>query len=150
MPSFSGFRIFSVVTPFLLRRRNTSWNKPQHTSFRLPLLSNNPVHCINAKQPWKHLPGNTTTDFTVPTNILAKHLNRCLAKITHSNVLFSPLSPSLSVVYMYTHERNLILMFLHVCRNRETVLINCLFVLIISVCGIVVFICVCSIARTGC
>ena len=29
-------------------------------------------------------------------------------------------------------------------------LINCLFVLILSVCGIVVLICVCSIARTGC
>ena len=28
--------------------------------------------------------------------------------------------------------------------------INCLLVLIISVCGIVVFICVCSMARTGC
>ena len=51
---------------------------------------------------------------------------------------------------MYAHERNLILMFLHICRNYETALINCLIVLIIFVCGIVVFICVCSIARTGC
>ena len=50
---------------------------------------------------------------------------------------------------MYAQERNLILMFLHVCRNCETALINCLIVLIIFVCGIVVFICVCSIARTG-
>ena len=52
---------------------------------------------------------------------------------------------------MYAHERNLILnpMFLHICRNCETALINCLIVLIF-VCGIVVFICVCSIARTGC
>ena len=31
---------------------------------------------------------------------------------------------------MYAHERNLILMFLHIYRNRETVLINCLIVLI--------------------
>ena len=45
------------------------------------------------------------------------------------------------------HERNFILMFLHICRNRETALINCLIVLIIFVCGIV-FICVCSIARS--
>ena len=42
------------------------------------------------------------------------------------------------------------LMFLHICRNCETALINCLIVLIIFVCGIVVFICVCSIAGTGC
>ena len=39
---------------------------------------------------------------------------------------------------MYTHERNLILMFLHICWNCETALINCLIVLIIFVCGIVV------------
>ena len=45
---------------------------------------------------------------------------------------------------MYAHERNLILMFLHICRNYETALINCLIVLIICVCGTVVFICVCS------
>ena len=51
---------------------------------------------------------------------------------------------------MYAHERNLILMFLHICRNYETALINCLIVLIIFACGIAVFICVCSIARTGC
>ena len=41
-------------------------------------------------------------------------------------------------------------MFLHICRNCETALINCLIVLMIFVCGIVVFICVCTIARTGC
>ena len=56
---------------------------------------------------------------------------------------------TLSVVYKYAHERNFILMFLHICMNCETALINCLIVLIIFVCGIV-FICVCSIARTGC
>ena len=50
---------------------------------------------------------------------------------------------------MYAHERNLILMFLHSCRNYETALISCLIVFIIFVCGIVVFICVCSTARTG-
>ena len=49
---------------------------------------------------------------------------------------------------MYAQERNLILMFLHICRNYETALISCLIVLII-VCGIVVLICVCSIARAG-
>ena len=45
---------------------------------------------------------------------------------------------------MYVHEQNLILVFLHICRNC------CLIVLIIFVCGIVMFISVCSIARTGC
>ena len=48
---------------------------------------------------------------------------------------------------MYASERTLILMFLHICRNCETALINCLIVLITFVCGIVVFVCVCSIAR---
>ena len=33
------------------------------------------------------------------------------------------------VVYMYAHERNLILMFLHTCRNYETALISCLIML---------------------
>ena len=37
---------------------------------------------------------------------------------------------------MYVHKRNLILMFLHICRNCETALISCLFVLTISMCGI--------------
>ena len=50
-----------------------------------------------------------------------------------------------SVVYMYAHERNVILMFLHICRNYETALINSVIVLIILVCGIVVFIYVSSI-----
>ena len=50
---------------------------------------------------------------------------------------------------MNARERNLILMFLHSCRNCETALINCLIVLIIFIRGIVVFICVCSITRTG-
>ena len=50
---------------------------------------------------------------------------------------------------MYAHERNLILMFLHICRNYETALINYLIVLIIFGCGIVEFIYVRSIARNG-
>ena len=50
---------------------------------------------------------------------------------------------------MYAHEGNLIMMFLHICRNCEIALINFLIVLIIYVCGIVVFICVCSVARTA-
>ena len=48
---------------------------------------------------------------------------------------------------------NLILMFLHILfylKNCETALINCIIVLIIFVCGIVVLISVCSIARGGC
>ena len=64
-------------------------------------------------------------------------------------LLFLPVSLS-RVVCMYAHERNLILMFLHIYRNYKTALINCLIVLIIFVCGIFVFIYVCSIGRTGC
>ena len=75
-------------------------------------------------------------------NNLSSKLDRFVG-ITH-------LPNNLSVVHMYAHERNLILMFLHICRNYETALINYLIVPIIFVCGTVVFICVCSIARTGC
>ena len=46
----------------------------------------------------------------------------------------------MSVVYMYAHKRNLILMFLHICRNYETALISCLIMVIIFVRGIVVLI----------
>ena len=60
------------------------------------------------------------------------------------------LPKNVSVVYMYAHERNLTMMFLHICRNYETALINCLIVLIIFAGGIVMFICVCIIARTDC
>ena len=49
---------------------------------------------------------------------------------------------------IYAHKRNLVLLFLHICRNCETALIHCLIVLIFLR-GIVVFICVCSIARAG-
>ena len=61
-------------------------------------------------------------------------------------VLITRLTKQLSIVYMYAHERNLILMFLHIC---EIALINCLIVLIF-VYDFVVFIFICSIARTGC
>ena len=47
-------------------------------------------------------------------------------------------------------QLSLSVMFLHICRNCEPALISCLIVLIIFVRGIDMFICVCSIARTGC
>ena len=40
------------------------------------------------------------------------------------SVRITRLPKYVSVVYMYAHERNLILMFLHMCRNCETALIN--------------------------
>ena len=58
---------------------------------------------------------------------------------------FTRLLKRVSVVYMSAHERNLIVMFLHICSNYETALINCLIVLIIFVCGIV-FIYTCRLA----
>ena len=42
--------------------------------------------------------------------------------------------PPPPLVYMYAHKRNVIMMFLHICRNCETALINCIIVLIIFVC----------------
>ena len=59
----------------------------------------------------------------------------CLTKPTLTLLtrwaLREPNSLSLSLVYMYAHERNLILMFLHICRNCATAMwgINCLIVL---------------------
>ena len=78
-------------------------------------------------------------------NNLSSDLDGCVC-ITRLPIKFK----KWNVVCMYAHEINLILMFLNICRNYETALINCLIVLIIFVCGIVVFICVCSIARTSC
>ena len=45
-------------------------------------------------------------------------------------VSITRLPKNVSVVYMYIHEINLILMLLHICRNCETALIKCLMVLI--------------------
>ena len=56
-----------------------------------------------------------------------------ITRLPNLNIIFL-----MSVVYMYAHKINLILKFLHVCRNCETALINCLVVQF--VCGIVVFI----------
>ena len=69
------------------------------------------------------------------------------------NNLSSNLPERFSVVCMYAHEKTngkKKIIFLYSSRNCETALINCLIVFIKFVCGIVVFICVCSIARTGC
>ena len=38
--------------------------------------------------------------------------------------LITRLLKYLSIVYMYAHERNVILMFLHICRNYEVALLN--------------------------
>ena len=103
---------------------------------------------------WNSLPQNIKWCISLPC------FKRNLHKYMSENSLWSNLDGFVSttrlpkkqliVVYMYAHERNLILMFLHFCRNCETALINYLIVLIIFVCSIVDFICVCSIARTGC
>ena len=56
-------------------------------------------------------------------------LSLCLCR-SHA---ITRLPKRLSVVYMCAHERNLILMFLHIYRNCEIALINCLIVLVIFV-----------------
>ena len=104
---------------------------------------------------WNSLPQNIKLCSSLPCfepnlhkhtseNNLSLNLDR-FVWITH-------LPKEISVVYTYVHERNLNLTFLHICncRNYETALISCLIVFVIFVCGIVMFICVCSIGRTGC
>ena len=103
---------------------------------------------------WNSLPQNIKSGISVHSNVIC--INTCL-RITFRQIwtdLFElhvclKIGVLYRVVYMYAHERNLTLMFLHICRNYESALINCLIILIIFACGIV-FICVCSIARTGC
>ena len=46
------------------------------------------------------------------------------------------LPTNLSVVYMYAHKRKLILIFLHICRNCETALINCLIIICLWYCPV--------------
>ena len=102
---------------------------------------------------WNSLPQNIKSCISVPC--LKRNLHKYMSENNLSSnldgfVWITRLLKNMSVVYMYAHERNFILMFLHICRNCETSLINCLIVLIIFACGIVAFICVCSLARTGC
>ena len=102
---------------------------------------------------WNSLLQNIKSCISLPCfkRNLHKHISENnLSSNLDEFVWITFLPTNLIVVYMYVHERNFILMFLHICRNYETALINWLIVLIIFVCGIVVFICVCSIARTGC
>ena len=80
---------------------------------------------------------------SLPRNIKSCISVRCIKRNLHKYMSENNLSSKLdgfariirlpknaSVVYMYAHERNLILMFLHICRNCETALINCLIVFI--------------------
>ena len=96
----------------------------------------------------KQIPYAVITTLSLPlcTNMFENNLSSNLDGF----VWFMCLPKNLSVVYMYAHERNLILVFLHICKNCETALFNCLIMLIIFVRGIVMFISVCSIARIGC
>ena len=97
---------------------------------------------------WNSLPQNIKSCISLPcTNICLRITFRQIwTDVFESHVCLK----TLSVVYMYAHERNLIRMFLHICRNYKIALINCLIVFVICVCGTVVLICVCSIALTGC
>ena len=54
------------------------------------------------------------------------------------------------IKFIHSFILSLSVMFLHICRNCEAAVINCLIELIIFVCGIVVFMCVSSKASTGC
>ena len=102
---------------------------------------------------WNSLPQNIKP--CISLSCFKRNLHRYMSENNLSSnldgfVWITRLPKNVSVVYMYAHERNLILVFLHICRNYETTLINCLIVLVIFVFSIVVFVCVFSIARTGC
>ena len=102
---------------------------------------------------WNSLPQNIKSCISVRCfkRNLHKHMSENnLSSNFEGLVWITRLPKNVSVVYMSAHERSLILMFLHTCRNCVTALINCLIVLTIFVCGIVVFTCVCCMARTGC
>ena len=80
----------------------------------------------------------------INVSLKSQHLTCLSVFLPHS---LPPLHP---LVYMNAHKRNVIMMFLHICRNCETA-INQLHYRAYNIClCIVVFICVCSIARTGC
>ena len=107
---------------------------------------------------WNSLPQNIKSCISLPCfkhDNLHKHTSENnLSSNLDEFVWITRLSKNLSVVNLYTfrpihlmiyaHKRNLILLFLHICRNCETALIHCLIVLITFLRGIVVFICVCS------
>ena len=104
---------------------------------------------------WNSLPQNIKSCISVPC--FKRNLHKYMSENNLSSnldgfVWITGLPKKLRVVYMYAQKRNLILRFLYICRNFETALINnyCLIVFIIFDCGIVVFICVFSIARTDC
>ena len=81
---------------------------------------------------WNSLPHKRNLHKYMSENNLSSNLD--------GFVWITRLPKFLSVVYMYAHEFFFFnLMFLHICMNRKTALINCLIVRIIFVCGIVVF-----------
>ena len=90
---------------------------------------------------WNSLPQNIKSCISLP--FFKRNLHKYLSENNLSSnsdefVWITCLLKNLIVVYMYAQE---------LC---EIALIGHLFVLIISVCGIVVLTCVCRIARTGC
>ena len=86
---------------------------------------------------WNSLPHNIKSCISLPCfkcNLHKYMSENNLSLNLDRFVWITRLHKNLSVVYMYVHERNLILMFPHVCRNSETALINCLIMLIIIIC----------------
>ena len=82
---------------------------------------------------WNSLPQNIKSCISV--RCFKRNLHKYMSEDNLSSnldgfVWITCLPKNLSVVYMYAHERNLTVMFLHICRNCETALINCLIVLI--------------------
>ena len=82
---------------------------------------------------WNSMPQNIESRFSVPC--FKRNLHKYMSGKTIRQI-WTDLFEShvcLKILVLYAHQRNLILMFLHICRNCETALISCLIVLIIFV-----------------
>ena len=64
-------------------------------------------------------------------NSLPQNIKSCISVCCFKRNLHKYMSENNLSSNLYAHERNLILMFRHICRNCETALISCLIVLII-------------------
>ena len=102
---------------------------------------------------WNSLPQNIKSCISIPC--FKRNLHKYMSENNLSSKFWTDLFEShvcqnkLIVVYMSVRERFISDVSPHLLELCETALINCLFVLIISLCGIVVLICVCSTARTA-
>ena len=145
-PNYLAQLFISHQSHYTNSRNNFYVPRPQPDLFKA-------ITSFSGASLWNSLPQNIKSCISLPCfkrNLYKYMSENNLSWNLEGCIWIARLPKNLSVVYMYARERILILMFLHICRNCGTALINCLIVLIVFVDGTVVFVCVCSIARTGC